>query len=53
MSFFRFVSIPTLLSGSESALELLPDFISNRAAVLLSLQTNLARELDFYYRRGI
>ena len=36
-------SIPTLLSGAEPTLELLPDFISNRAAVLLS---NLARGLD-------
>ena len=27
---------PTLLSGAEPALELLPDFLSNRAAVLLS-----------------
>lgn len=31
------------MNGAEPALELLPDFISNRAAVLLS---NLARGLD-------
>lgn len=37
-------SIPTLLSGAEPALELLPDFISNGAAVLLS---NLARGLGY------